>query len=121
VGHLGTTSAKRVSANGDLATDRDPKRRRSEPKLYPDPAMKAIVQERYGPPEEVLHLRDVDTPVPADDEVLVRVRATSVHPDVWHMVHGRPYILRLGGGMFGPRNPTPGTDVAGVVESVGRP
>src|ERR687891_474088 len=80
----------------------------------PDPAMKAIVQERYGPPEEVLHLRDVDTPVPADEEVLVRVRATSVHPDVWHMVHGRPYILRLGGGMFGPRNPTPGTDVAGV-------
>ena len=81
--------------------------------------MKAIVQERYGPPEEVLHLRDVDTPVPADEEVLVRVRATSVHPDVWHMVHGRPYILRLGGGMFGPRNPTPGTDVAGIVESVG--
>jgi NADPH:quinone reductase-like Zn-dependent oxidoreductase len=82
--------------------------------------MKAIVQEGYGSPDEVLHLREVDTPVPKDDEVLVRVRAASVHPDVWHMVRGRPYVLRImGAGLSGPRNPIPGTDLAGHVESVG--
>jgi len=52
--------------------------------------------------------------------VLVRVRAASVHPDVWHVVTGRPYVLRLmGAGLFKPKNPVPGTDVAGHVESVG--
>lgn len=53
--------------------------------------MKAIFQARYGTPE-ALELRDVDEPAAGDDEVLVRVRAASVHPDVWHMVSGRPYI-----------------------------
>lgn len=82
--------------------------------------MKAIVQGRYGPPE-VLELREIDNPVVADDEVLVRVRAASVHPDVWHVVSGRPYALRLmGSGLRRPKNRVPGTDVAGRVESVGR-
>ncbi|MDH3254186.1 MAG: NAD(P)-dependent alcohol dehydrogenase [Acidobacteriota bacterium] len=83
--------------------------------------MRAIVQEKYGPPEEVLQLREIGTPVVGDDEVLVRVRATSVHPDVWHVVTGRPYVLRLmGAGVSRPRNPVPGTDAAGIVESVGK-
>jgi NADPH:quinone reductase-like Zn-dependent oxidoreductase len=83
-------------------------------------AMKAIVQEGYGSPDDVLHLRDVAPPVPQDDEVLVQVYAASVHPDVWHMVHGRPYVLRLmGAGRSGPKTPIPGTDLAGRVESVG--
>jgi len=82
--------------------------------------MKAIVQERYGSPDD-LELREVDTPVVGDDEVLVRVRAASLHPDVWHVVAGRPYVLRLmGAGFSKPRNPIPGTDMAGVVESVGK-
>lgn len=83
--------------------------------------MKAIVQSRYGPPEQVLRLRDIERPTPGDAEVLVRVRASCVHPDVWHVVTGRPWILRLmGGGMRLPENPVPGTDVAGIVEAVGR-
>jgi NADPH:quinone reductase-like Zn-dependent oxidoreductase len=83
-------------------------------------AMKAIVQDGYGSPHEVLHLRDVERPEPKDDEVLVRVHAASVHPDVWHMVWGRPYVLRLmGAGLSGPRSLIPGTDLAGRVESVG--
>jgi NADPH:quinone reductase-like Zn-dependent oxidoreductase len=83
--------------------------------------MKAIVQDRYGPPDEVLQLREVDIPVVGDDEVLVRVRAASVHPDVWHAVTGRPYVLRLmGAGVLRPKDPVPGTDVAGIVESVGK-
>jgi NADPH:quinone reductase-like Zn-dependent oxidoreductase len=83
--------------------------------------MKAIVQDKYGPPDDVLQHREIDKPVIGDDEVLVRVRAASVHPDVWHVVTGRPYVLRLmGAGVFRPKNPVPGTDVAGLVESVGK-
>ncbi len=82
--------------------------------------MKAIVQEKYGSPDD-LELREVDKPAIGDDEVLVRVRAASVHPDVWHIVSGRPYVLRLmGAGFSKPKNPIPGTDMAGIVESVGK-
>ena len=82
--------------------------------------MKAIVQDRYGLPDAVLQLREIDRPTVGDDEVLVRVRAASVHPDVWHAVTGRPWVLRLmWAGVFRPRDPVPGTDVAGVVESLG--
>jgi NADPH:quinone reductase-like Zn-dependent oxidoreductase len=82
--------------------------------------MKAIVQEKYGSPDAVLELREIDRPVAASDEVLVRVRAASVHPDVWHAVTGRPYILRLmGAGLLRPKHPVPGTDMAGIVDSVG--
>lgn len=81
--------------------------------------MKAIVQERYGSPDD-LTLREVDRPAVGDDDVLVRVRAASLHPDVWHVVIGRPYVLRvMGGGVRKPANPIPGTDMAGVVEAVG--
>jgi NADPH:quinone reductase-like Zn-dependent oxidoreductase len=83
--------------------------------------MKAIVQDKYGPPDDVLKLLEIDKPVIADDEVLVRVRAASVHPDVWHAVTGRPYVLRLMGfGVFRPKNSVPGTDVAGLVEAIGK-
>ncbi len=82
--------------------------------------MKAIVQEMYGS-LDTLEFRDVSTPAVGDDEVLVRVRAASVHPDVWHVIRGRPYVLRLmGAGLLKPQNPIPGTDMAGVVESVGK-
>jgi NADPH:quinone reductase-like Zn-dependent oxidoreductase len=83
--------------------------------------MKAIVHHGYGSPDAVLELREIDKPVVKDDEVLVRVRATSVHPDVWHVVSGRPYVLRLmGAGVLRPKSRVPGTDVAGQVESVGK-
>ena len=83
--------------------------------------MKAIVQDRYGSPDDVLQLREIDKPVVGDDEVFVRVRAASIHPDVWHAVTGRPYVLRLmGSGLLKPKNPVPGTDLAGHVESVGK-
>jgi NADPH:quinone reductase-like Zn-dependent oxidoreductase len=83
--------------------------------------MKAIVQEKYGSPYDVLNLKDVDKPMLKDDEVLVRVHAASIHPDVWHVVRGLPYVLRLmGAGLLRPKNSVPGTDVAGHVESVGK-
>jgi NADPH:quinone reductase-like Zn-dependent oxidoreductase len=59
--------------------------------------MKAIVQDKYGSPTDVLELRDIDEPVVKDDEVLVRGHAASVHPDVWHVVRGLPYVLRIMG------------------------
>jgi NADPH:quinone reductase-like Zn-dependent oxidoreductase len=82
--------------------------------------MKAIVQGRYGSPD-VLELREIDTPNVNDDEVLVRVRAASVHADVWHAMRGVPYVLRImGSGLRAPKHRVPGTDLAGHVESVGR-
>jgi NADPH:quinone reductase-like Zn-dependent oxidoreductase len=81
--------------------------------------MKAVVQSGYGPPEEVLSVQDVDTPVPKDAEVLVRIRAASMHTDVWHVIVGYPFVLRLMGNGLRPR-PIPGTDIAGVVEAAGK-
>ncbi|MBO4204819.1 NAD(P)-dependent alcohol dehydrogenase [Micromonospora echinofusca] len=81
--------------------------------------MKAIVQDRYGPPE-VLELADIDVPTPGDGEVLVQVRAAAVDPGVWHLTAGLPYAVRLGSGLRRPRNRVPGLDLAGVVVAVGR-
>jgi NADPH:quinone reductase-like Zn-dependent oxidoreductase len=82
--------------------------------------MRAVMQDCYGS-ADLLEVRDVDTPAVGDDMVLVRVRAASVHPDVWHVVTGRPYVLRLmGSGVRNPKYHVPGTDMAGHVEVVGR-
>lgn len=82
--------------------------------------MKAVIQDRYGPPGEVLRVGEIDMPVVGDGDVLVRVRAASVHADIWHVVTGQPSILRLmGGGFSRPKHPVPGTDMAGTVEAVG--
>jgi NADPH:quinone reductase-like Zn-dependent oxidoreductase len=84
-------------------------------------SMKAIVQDRYGPPD-VLELREIDVPQIGDDEVLVRVRAAGVDRGVWHLMSGLPYFLRLiipELGRQAPKNPVRGSDVAGVVEAIG--
>jgi NADPH:quinone reductase-like Zn-dependent oxidoreductase len=80
--------------------------------------MKAMVRDAYGSPD-VLELRDIDLPECADEEVLVRVRAAGVGRDVWHVITGLPYPIRLAGyGLRAPKNPVIGSDVAGVVEAV---
>jgi NADPH:quinone reductase-like Zn-dependent oxidoreductase len=82
--------------------------------------MKAIVRDTYGSPD-VLQLRDIDKPEITDDEVLVRVHAAGVGRDVWHIMTGLPYPLRLAGyGLRAPKNPVIGSDVAGVVAAVGK-
>jgi NADPH:quinone reductase-like Zn-dependent oxidoreductase len=82
-------------------------------------SMKAIVRDAYGPPD-VLELRDIDIPEIADEEVLVHVHAAGVGRDVWHVMAGLPYPIRLAGfGLRAPKNPVIGSDVAGVVETVG--
>jgi NADPH:quinone reductase-like Zn-dependent oxidoreductase len=80
--------------------------------------MQAIVQDRYGS-AEVLEARDIDRPAIGDDEVLVRVRAASVHVGDWILMTGVPYVMRMGTGLSKPKNPVPGTDIAGTVEAIG--
>jgi NADPH:quinone reductase-like Zn-dependent oxidoreductase len=81
--------------------------------------MRAVVQDRYGPIES-LQIQEVARPTIADDQVLVRVVASSVHADVWHAITGVPAVMRLmGAGLVRPNNPIPGIDLAGVVVEVG--
>ncbi|MFF0232527.1 NAD(P)-dependent alcohol dehydrogenase [Micromonospora sp. NPDC005254] len=80
--------------------------------------MKAIVQDRYGPPE-TLALAEVATPTPAPDEVLVRVEAASLNAYDWHAMRGDPRMARLAMGRTRPRARIRGRDFAGRVEAVG--
>ena len=80
--------------------------------------MKAIYRTGYGGPE-VLELRDVDQPTPAEGEVLVRVRASSMNMADVDYVRGRPWVGRLAAGLREPRARIPGIDMAGEVEALG--
>ena len=81
--------------------------------------MRAAVRDRYGQPD-VVELRESAKPEPADGEVLVRVRATSVNPADWYEVSGTPYFGRIAGGLRRPKSSRLGTDFAGTVEAVGK-
>lgn len=81
--------------------------------------MKAIVQDTYCGPE-VLELRDIDQPVPREDEVLVREHTAGLDRGVWHVMTGLPYMIRLVVPTLGLRKPkvsVRGMDVAGRVEA----
>jgi NADPH:quinone reductase-like Zn-dependent oxidoreductase len=83
--------------------------------------MKAIVQDRYGGPE-VLAFADIDRPVPAGNQVLVKVHAAGVHRGDWHIMTGLPYMIRLVVPTLGlrrPKVPVLGMDLAGTVAAVG--
>jgi NADPH:quinone reductase-like Zn-dependent oxidoreductase len=80
--------------------------------------MNAIVYRCYGS-IDVLMFEDVEKPMPADDEVLVKVRAASVNPLDWHFMRGTPYFLRLMSGLGAPNDTRLGVDFAGTVEAVG--
>jgi len=80
--------------------------------------MKAIVQDRYGT-ADVLEFRDVEDPTIGVDEVLVRVHAAGCGPDVWHLMTGLPYFVRLMPGFRKLKDGVRGRDVAGTVEAVG--
>ncbi len=82
--------------------------------------MEAIIQKGYGAPERVLELEKVDRPAVGDDDVLIRMRATSVNTPDWITVAGVPYVTRLRFGLRRPSTLVRGTDVAGVVEAVGK-
>ena len=82
--------------------------------------MQAIVQNGYGAPERVLRLAETEVPSIGADDVLVRVRATSINTPDWAIVAGAPYIMRLGIGLRRPRHQVRGSDIAGVVQAVGQ-
>jgi len=81
--------------------------------------VKAIVQDRYGS-ADVLELRDIDKPVIKETELLLQVRAAGAGPEVWHLMTGLPYPVRLALGLRAPKTPVRGRDVAGQVAAVGR-
>ncbi|HEV7606450.1 MAG TPA: NAD(P)-dependent alcohol dehydrogenase [Steroidobacteraceae bacterium] len=84
------------------------------------PTMKGWVHRCYGGPE-VMQYEDLAKPVAADDEVIVKVRAVSVNPLDWHVMRGKPYVMRLmGAGVGTPAEVELGVDFAGVVDSVGK-
>ena len=81
--------------------------------------MKAIVFTKYGSPD-VLELRDVEKPTPADDEVLIRVHAASINDWDWGALHGTPFVNRLMFGLVNPKKQILGSDIAGRIEAVGK-
>ena len=82
--------------------------------------MKAMVYHTYGSPD-VLHLEEVETPTPKDDEVLIQVHAAAANARDWRLLRADPFLVRLmGGGLLKPKNTILGADVAGRVEAVGR-
>ena len=81
--------------------------------------MKAFVRDKYGSPD-VLELKEIDSPVLKDGEVLVRVRAASLNQGDLDYLYGKPFLTRIGTGLRKPRNRGLGFDAAGQVEAVGK-
>ena len=82
--------------------------------------MKAIFRDAYGS-ADILELREIDKPVPKDDQLLLKVHAASVNPLDWHALRGEPFLVRLMGfGLLKPKHQILGADMAGRVEAVGK-
>jgi len=81
--------------------------------------MRAIVYTRYGSPSEVLELKEVEKPTPNDEEVLVRILASSINDGDKSLIRGSPFIARFSSGLLRPKYRIPGGDIAGRVEAVG--
>ena len=81
--------------------------------------MKAMVRHEYGSPD-VVRLEEVPDPTPSDDEVLVRVHASSVSSSDWELLTGHPFYIRPLFGLVNPRRKILGSDIAGRVEAVGK-
>jgi NADPH:quinone reductase-like Zn-dependent oxidoreductase len=90
------------------------------PPVPPVPrTMRAVVQDRYGNAEMLRH-EHIATPEVGDDEVLVRVRAAGLDRGTWHLMTGKPYLMRITGlGFAGPKDRVPGRDLAGTVAALG--
>jgi NADPH:quinone reductase-like Zn-dependent oxidoreductase len=85
-----------------------------------DKNMKAVVCEQYGAPTQVLAFKEVEKPMPKNNEVLVQVHAASLNAGDWHILRGEPLLRLTTGGLLKPRHQILGDDIAGRVEAVGR-
>jgi NADPH:quinone reductase-like Zn-dependent oxidoreductase len=81
--------------------------------------MKAIIYTKYGPPN-VLRIKEVERPIPGDDEVLIKVRATTVNRTDSATIRAKPFFMRIFAGIFKPKKQIPGTEFAGEIEVVGK-
>jgi len=82
--------------------------------------MKAIFRTTYGS-ADILELREIDKPVPKDNELLLKVHAASVNPLDWHILRGEPFLVRLMGfGLLKPKHQILGADMAGRIEAIGK-
>ena len=81
--------------------------------------MRAMVYEKYGGPE-VLELREVEKPVPKDNEVLIKVHATTVNRTDCGFLRAKPFIVRFFSGLLNPRNTVLGNEFAGEIDAVGK-
>ncbi len=82
--------------------------------------MKAIVYKKYGSPD-VLQFKDVEKPIPKDDEVLIKIYAASVNAYDWHFLTADIFLIRfMGAGLFKPKYHRLGADVSGCIEAVGK-
>lgn len=80
--------------------------------------MKAITYYKYGSPD-VLHMEEIAKPIPADNEVLIKIHATAANPLDWHIMRAAPVFVRFSMGLTAPKFNILGADIAGVVEAVG--
>jgi len=81
--------------------------------------MKAIVNERYGTPD-IMQIKEIPKPVPAENEVLVKIHASSVNAADWHLLTADIFLVRLAMGLFSPKHKILGADIAGKVETAGK-
>lgn len=81
--------------------------------------MKAVTYQKYGSPEQVLQIKEVTKPTPKDNELLVKIKATTINDYDWSMVTGKPNLYRLMFGLSKPKHSIPGMELSGIVEATG--
>ncbi|NOT50754.1 MAG: NAD(P)-dependent alcohol dehydrogenase [Chitinophagaceae bacterium] len=81
--------------------------------------MKAVIRTKYGPPK-VLSIQELEIPVPKDNEVLIKVHASTANRSDYHVLTGKPFIMKLFLGLFKPGSSRIGSDFAGQVEAAGK-